>query len=178
MDLNLLFSDYLSSWGCSTLKAHSYELLSSVHHVVQDNIILMVKETVSCKCSKPSSHPVGSTWGANGVNREWGSLILYVKYWLLSELIDTWPLYFVSCHRSRSSFLTWHMNMFCMATKFLIASTKFRTLKPIIVMDCHRYFAILCLSDIAIVQHLTQGDNCSSEVTVVQVTQEECLHNK
>ena len=140
--LNLICGNYVSRWHIDSVivEAYCFELWSLVRY----------KTTLSSPWkrsppAKAASRPVGSTSGTNGIDGEWGSSILYVKYRLLSS-IDGFPLYVVGCHSSRSSFLIWRANMFCMATKFSIAFAKFGTFKPVMVTDCRRYFAILlCL---------------------------------
>ena len=113
ISLNLICGNYKSRWHIVSviIEAHCFELLSLVQY----------KTTLSSlwKRSPPAnavSHLVGSTSGMNGMDREWGSSILCMKYPLLSS-INGFLLYVVGCHSSRTSFLIWHTNKFCLTTK-------------------------------------------------------------
>ena len=112
ISLNLICGNYISMWHIVSviIEVYCFRLLSLVQY--KTTLFSLWKRSPP---GNAASHPVGSTSGTNGIDGEWGSSILYMKYQLLS-LINGFPLYIVSCHGLRSSFLIWHVNMFCMAT--------------------------------------------------------------
>ena len=95
MGLNLICGNYISRWHIDSVivEAYCFKLLSSVWYKTTLSSPwkrLPLAKAVSCLDRSKS--------GINGIDREWGSLILYMKYRLLSSL-DGFPLYVVGCHR-------------------------------------------------------------------------------
>ena len=81
ISLNLIYGNYISRWHIVSVivEAYCFETLSLVRY----------KTTLSSPWKRlpPAiavSHLVGSMSGTNGIDRKWGSSIMYVKYQLLS----------------------------------------------------------------------------------------------